>query len=47
LAGSIIPVSFALNIGIRYQRVFVSSDPALNLFSLRLSYPLTFRKKDY
>src|SRR5687768_2760921 len=35
--GYIFPGSFSFNIGLRYQRVFVSDDPALNLFSLRLS----------
>lgn len=43
--GYILSGSFALNIGVRYQRVFVSKDPALNLFSLRLSYPLSFGRK--
>lgn len=45
--GYIFPGSFAFNLGLRYQRVFVSGDPSLNLFSLRLSYPLSFKRRDY
>lgn len=44
--GYIFPGSFSFNIGLRYQRVFVSDDPALNLFSLRLSHPLSFRRRE-
>jgi hypothetical protein len=45
--GYILRGTFSLNIGLRYQRVFVSSgDPSLNLFSLRLSHPLSFRRKE-
>lgn len=43
--GYIIPGRFALNIGLRYQRVFVSKDPGLNMFSLRLSHPITFGRR--
>jgi hypothetical protein len=44
--GYIFPGSFALNIGLRYQRVFVPVDPSLNLFSLRLSRPLSFGRRN-
>lgn len=44
--GYIFPGSFSFNIGLRYQRVFVSNDPSLNLFSLRLSHPLSFRRRE-
>ena len=44
--GYIFPGSFSFNIGLRYQRVFVSNDPALNLFSLRLSHPLSFGRRE-
>ena len=37
----------AFNVGLRYQHVFVSDDPSHNLFSLRFSHPLTFKKKEY
>lgn len=43
--GYILPGNLPLNIGLRYQRVFVSGDPQLNIFSLRLSYPL-FRRNN-
>jgi len=46
-AGYILSGNFPLNIGLRYQRVFVSGDPAVNLFSLRFSYPLFFKKREY
>lgn len=36
----------AFNIGLRYQHVFVSGDHALNMFSLRLSHPLSFGRRD-
>jgi hypothetical protein len=45
--GYIFPGNFSFNIGLRYQRVFVSGEPAMNLFSLRLSHPLSFRRRDY
>jgi len=35
------------NLGLRYQRVFVSADPSYNLFSFRISYPLSFRRREY
>ena len=44
--GYIFPGRVAINIGLRYKHVFVSSDPALNLFSLRLSHSLSFRRRD-
>lgn len=44
--GYIFPGRFSFNIGLRYQRVFVSNDPALNLFSLRLSHPLSFGRRE-
>lgn len=43
--GYILQGSFPLNIGLRYQRVFVSKDPGLNMFSLRLSYPIRFGRR--
>lgn len=45
-AGYIFSGTFALNLGLRYQRVFVPADPSLNLFSLRISYPLSFRRRE-
>jgi len=45
--GYIFPGRIAFNLGLRYQRIFVSGDPSLNLFSLRLSYPLSFKRRDY
>lgn len=45
-AGYIIPSSFPLNIGLRYQRIFVSNDPSLNLLSFRLSRPLSFKRRE-
>ena len=44
--GYIIPGSFSLNIALRYQHVFVSKDPTLNIFALRLSYPFSFGRRD-
>ena len=44
--GYILPGNFPLNIGLRYQHIFVSGDPALNLISLRLSYALSFGRRD-
>lgn len=35
-----------INIGLRYQHVFVAKDPTLNLFSLRVSYPLSFGRRE-
>lgn len=35
-----------INIGFRYKHVFVAKDPTLNLFSLRVSYPLSFGRKE-
>jgi hypothetical protein len=46
-AGYIFPGNFAFNIGLRYQHVFVSGDPTLNMFSLRLSHTISFRRKEY
>jgi hypothetical protein len=46
-AGYIFAGRIAFNIGLRYQRLIVSGDPSLNLFSLRISYPLSFRKREY
>lgn len=44
--GYIFPGSLAFNIGLRYQHVFVSKDPALNLFSLRVSHSFSFRRRE-
>lgn len=44
--GYIFPGSLAFNIGMRYQHVFVSKDPALNLFSLRISHSFSFGRRD-
>jgi len=35
-----------LLIGVRYERVFVSDDPAVNLFSLRVTWPLFGGSRD-
>lgn len=45
--GYIFPGAIAFNIALRYQHVFVSNDPTLNLFSIRLSHPLSFRRREY
>lgn len=35
------------NLGLRYEHIFVSKgDPSVNLFSLRLTHRLSFRKRD-
>jgi hypothetical protein len=44
--GYIFPGKLAFNIGLRYQHIFVSKDPGLNMFSLRLSHPLSFGRRD-
>lgn len=45
-SGYIFPGSFAFNLGLRYQRVFVSKDPSQNILSLRLSHSISFRKRE-
>jgi hypothetical protein len=44
--GYVFTGKLAFNMGLRYQHVFVSDDPSLDLFSLRLSYPLAFRRRE-
>lgn len=44
--GYIFPGRVAFNIGLRYQHVFVSKDPGLNLFSLRISHTISLRRRD-
>lgn len=45
--GYIFPGNFQVNIGIRYEHVFVPSpDPSMNLISIRLSHPLFPRRRD-
>ena len=34
------------NIGVRYERAFVSGDPAVNIFSLRISHSFSFGRRD-
>lgn len=46
-AGYIFNGKLAFNLGLRYQRVFVSGDPSLNLFSFRISHPLSFKRREY
>jgi hypothetical protein len=38
------PIRF--NIGLRYEHVFVSGDPVLNIFSLRISHSFSFGRRD-
>ena len=45
-AGYIFSGTFAFNLGLRYQRVFVSGDPSLNLYSLRISHPISFKRRE-
>lgn len=45
-AGYIFNGNLKFNLGLRYQRVFVSGDPSYNLFSFRISYPLSFRRRE-
>ncbi|HEV7621830.1 MAG TPA: outer membrane beta-barrel protein [Flavisolibacter sp.] len=45
-AGYIFPGSISFNIGLRYQHVFVSGDPSLNMFSLRLSHSFSFGRRN-
>lgn len=44
--GYIFPGRFAFNVGLRYQHVFVSGDPSLNMFSLRISHTISFGRRD-
>lgn len=44
--GYIFPGRLAFNIGLRYQHIFVSKDPTLNLFSLRLSHSFSFGRRE-
>jgi hypothetical protein len=40
--GYIFPGRFAFNIALRYEPIFVSGDPHVNIISLRLSHTLSF-----
>ena len=44
--GYIFPGRIAFNLGLRYQHVFVSKDPGLNLFSFRISHTISFRRRE-
>lgn len=44
--GYIFPGKLAFNLGLRYQHVFVSKDPTLNIFSLRLSHSFSLRRRE-
>ena len=44
-AGYILTGSFPLNIGLRYQHIFVAGDVAINTYALRLSFPLRKRSE--
>jgi outer membrane protein with beta-barrel domain len=46
-AGYIFPGTVAFNIGLRYQHVFISGDPSMNMFSIRLSHPISFKRREY
>jgi hypothetical protein len=46
-AGYIFSGNVPINLGLHYRRVFVADDPALNVLSLRLSYPLIFGRREY
>lgn len=45
-SGYIFPGKISFNIGLRYQRVFVSGDPSLNMLSLRISHAFSLRRND-
>lgn len=45
-AGYIFNGKLKFNLGLRYQRIFVSGDPSYNLFSFRISHPLSFRRRE-
>lgn len=44
--GYIFSGSNAVLLGLRYERIFVSNDPAVNLFSFRITWPLFGGKRD-
>ncbi|WP_018615542.1 outer membrane beta-barrel protein [Segetibacter koreensis] len=44
--GYIFPGRIAFNLGLQYKRVFVAGDPALNVFSFRISHSLSYRKRE-
>lgn len=45
-AGYVFNGKLKFNLGLRYQRIFVSGDPSYNLFSFRISYPLSFWRRE-
>jgi hypothetical protein len=46
-AGYIFPGRLAFNIAVRYEHIFVSGDPQINIISLRLSHTFSFgRRRD-
>ena len=45
-AGYVFNGKLKFNLGLRYQRIFVSGDPSYNLFSFRISHPLSFRRRE-
>lgn len=45
-AGYILPGNTPFNFGLWYKRVFVSGDPSLSVISLRVSHPLSFRRRE-
>lgn len=46
--GYIFPGKYSINIGLRYEHIFVfSPDPAMNIITLRLSHSLFPKRSDY